>query len=187
MTTEEKLRAIAENQQNIYDAGYNAGKAGYVTLAETILTEDASEIIWTQGANGEVLSDYKDFFIYWVGKFDKDATNEVWICKANGGVTYFCYAWINKSTNMSGYWWEIKEIGQLPDGTSLYKTTFPEKCLMSFWNDFAYGAQGLAGNNKAVQSDISTGTTIEHIRFGSLSSGSKMVAGSKAILLGRKR
>ena len=58
---------------------------------------------------------------------------------------------------------------------------------MNFISDFTYASQGLADNNQAVKSDISTGPAIQHIRFGSNSSGAKMVAGSKAILLGRKR
>ena len=163
---------------------------GYQLLAQTILAEDANEIIWTQTKDSEPLSDYKDFFIYWVGKFDVTNTaNEPWMCRANNGGIYFCYIGVPKRADVpSGFWWEIKEMGKLPDGTnSIYKTTYPNRMLMNFQGDFTYDSQGLAENNRTVNSDISTGTTISHIRFGSLSSGSKMVAGSKAILLGRKR
>lgn len=165
-------------------------KTDYVTLAETILTEDVNEIIWTQGDNGEVLSDYKDFFIYWVGMFDTDASGEAWICRANAGGTYFCYGYITKySSRWSGYWWDIKEIGQLPDGRTLWKSSSPDGLLLNYTDaSVGYGTQGLSDARRTTKDCISATTeTINKLRFGSLSAGAKMVAGSKAVLLGRKR
>ena len=162
----------------------------YVLLAETITTEDVSQISWTQCANGEPLTNYKDFFIYWVGKFDKEVSSEAWICNANGGSMYYGYTYLAKRIDIArGFWWDIKELHR-NENTTIWRFSFPSEIMGGFSQDFSYTNQGLDSSAKAVKAGIcctATGNRIEQLRIGSLSTGSKMLAGSKALLLGRKR
>ena len=163
---------------------------GFELLAETILTEDVKEIIWTKGDNGEVLDDYKDFFVYWTGKFDAAAAGEAFICRANDGGIYFCYTYIDKPTTQCGMWWHIKELYR--NGKEIiWITEYPSQLITQYEKDFTYYMQGLSGANKALKSCMSYngyGVKINRIQFSTPSNlSTKMVAGSKAMLLGRKR
>lgn len=162
---------------------------GFELLAETILTEDASLISWTQTKDGKPLTDYKDFFIYWVGKFEVDVNNQAWICRANSGQMFYTYTFINKGTANCAFWWEIKELYN-DNSNTIWLANFPSTYITSLPREFDYYNQGLHGSNKAQSSDLCfnpSGYKIQSLQFGSLSDGAKMVAGSKAILLGRAR
>lgn len=183
---EEQAKALETHGQAITDL---TASKGFVRLAETVLTEDANEIMWTQGENGEKLSDYKDFFIHWVGKFDKEVGSEAWVCRANNGGLYFGYIFLKKVTTMQGFWWHIEELCS-DDTYTTWKTTLPNAMLTQYKGDFDYDNQGLSGASQQLRGILTcrdSSSKIEHLRFGSLATGAKMVAGSKAVLYGRKR
>lgn len=176
---------------NLLDSTFNTlwEQTHYVKLAETVLEENAKEIIWTQGANGESLSDYKEFFIYWVGSFNEAATSsEPFVCKGNNGNIYFCYHNTTKGTSKAGFWLHAEEICN--GDFSVWKSTYPENWLVNYAQAFSYQTAGLADNNRRVKSNLATthnSGAITKLHLGSASTGKSMVAGSKAILWGVKR
>ena len=167
------------------------GLVGYELLAQTTLTEDATQIIWTQTKDGKPLSDYKDFFIYWTGKFDNAVNNEAMLFFANNGNMYYTYHFLNKLNAKCGFWWQLDEVFKSPTtGTTLWKCVFPTALMTGITEDFSFSNQGLHGSNKQLMSDLccnTSGYIISKLTIGSLTNGAKMVAGSKAILLGRAR
>lgn len=174
-------------------------KQGFVKLAETVLTEDATEIVWTQGANGEKLSHYKDFFIYWTGKFTADsaanhATNSRFQCRGNGGIMYFgCYFPKKSSTENYAGWFFIEEVTN--DGNfALWKSQFPSEFLRTGNGaNIAYKVQGLPEACRTTVTDICcitnpAHTTLQKLQLGNIpESASIFAAGTKAILYGRAR
>ena len=169
-------------------------KSGFKVIAETTLTEDAAEIAWTKADDGTPLSNYKEFFIHWMGQFTTTTTDkDAFMCRGNGGSLYFAYYFFKKTANANrGGWFHIEEIYREKGGMNLYKTTFPNDTLYNYSTNNSFQAQGLSGNNCALHSDLTCAvkqdSAIEWIGFGNPSSAkSTFKAGTKAILLGRAR
>lgn len=178
------------------DGDVSAGRNGfdsYKLLAETVLTEDAKQIKWTQTSTGEELTNYKDFFILWSGRFTATA-NEAYICHSNNGAKYHCYTQLQKTEGVNvGGWFKIDEIYISEDGkTGIVKSTYPNNFLRNISITNSMTSQGLADNNRPVSSDIamsegSYAPTSSIVFGGASSSISLFAAGTKAILLGRPR
>lgn len=169
------------------------GFEGYKLLAETVLTEDSKQIKWTQTSTGEELTNYKDFFILWSGRFTATA-NEAYICHSNNGARYHCYAQLQKTEGVNvGGWFKIDEIYMSEDGkTGIVKSTYPNNFLKNISTTNSMTSQGLADNNRPVSSDIAMSegsyAPTSSIVFGGTSSATSLfAAGTKALLLGRAR
>lgn len=174
-------------------------KLGFVRLAETVLTEDAVEIVWTQTQDGKPLSDYKDFFIYWTGKFTADvgannATNSRFQCRGNGGIMYFSCQFPKKtSTENYAGWFSIEEITN--DGNfAIWKSQFPNAFLRTGNGaNIDYKVQGLPEACQTTVTDICcitnpAHTTLQKLHLGNTpESTSIFAAGTKAVLYGRAR
>ena len=171
----------------------------FVRLAETVLTEDAVEIVWTQTQDDQPLSDYKDFFIFWTGKFTADvstthATNSRFQCKGNGGTSYFSCQFPKKSSteNYAG-WFYIEEI--INDGKfALWRSQFPNAFLRTGNGvNIDYRVQGLIDACQTTVTDICcitnpAHTTLQSLHLGNVAESiSIFAAGTKAVLYGRAR
>lgn len=161
----------------------------YVKLAETVLEEKAGVIEWSNTLTGKPMSNYKDFFIFWVGAYTEAATNQGFICRGNDGNIYFSYHFKNKATSTRAGWFLIEEvIRDTENNLVIWKTTFPKADLSNISQGYYH--QGLTDCNRDVMSDIcsSAATTfVNRIRFGNVSNGVSFAAGTQAILYGRER
>ena len=195
------LRSVADGTQDSDAAtvGQVKDAVKFVRLAETVLTEDTVEIVWTQTADGKPLSDYKDFFIFWTGKFTADVstthvTNSRFQCRGNGGTMYFSCQFPKKSSteNYAG-WFSIEEITN--DGNfAIWKSQFPNAFLRTGNGvNIDYKIQGLPEACQTTVTDICcitnpAQTTLQKLHLGNVAeSTSIFAAGTKAILYGRKR
>ena len=169
--------------------GTGGSVAGFEILAQTTLTEAAQGVQWTQGDNGEVLADYKDFFIYWSGHFDTTVSSHPIMCNGSDGAYYFCYAYytLTADKNYGGYF-EIKEIYN-KDKLIMYKGSYPAAAMTNFSTVAAYNTQGLSGNNQTIKGDFTCRTDGHKISNLSVkvNSGTNFKAGTRFIVMGVKR
>lgn len=191
--------AAGRHDDDAATVGQVKDAAKFVRLAETVLTEDAVEIVWTQTQDEQPLSDYKDFFIFWTGKFTADvstthATNSRFQCKGNGGSMYFSCQFPKKiSTENYAGWVSIEEITN--DGNfAIWKSQFPNAFLRTGNGaNIDYRVQGLIDACQTTVTDICCTTNPAHTTLQSLHLGnvaestSIFAAGTKAVLYGRKR
>lgn len=164
---------------------------GYEIIAETTLTEPAAQIVWTKDKDGNSLTKYSDFFIFWNGAFTNTA-NEGFFCNGENGHFYFNYNYPTRKTDKNGGWFEVRELYSEPGVMQVYLGTSPQQLCTNI-SAGTLNAQGLADNCKLTVTDIScrlgeSAHPISNIRFGSPSTATSLLtAGTKAVLFGRKR
>lgn len=202
------IEAVVEEVDNLEEALNNSRLpstmtkvqgGNFVRLAETVLTEDTVEIVWTQTQDGKPLSDYKDFFIYWTGKFTadvgaNDTINSRFHCRGNGGIIYFsCQFPAKSSTENYAGWFYIKEI--VNDGNfAIWQSQFPNAFLRTGNGaNIDYKMQGLPEACQTTVTDICCITNPEHttlqkLHLGHISDSTSIFAtGTKAVLYGVPR
>ena len=175
---------------------------GFELLCDTTTTEDVASVKWTTTDSGEPIGNYKDFFIYFLGKFTASVNNEVMMCSGNGGGQYFMYRTnYAKSADIRSFWLLIETIITTDkidsqslfagDGLFIRKSTYPQNFLSNADNEGNLATQGTAGNNQAVMSDI-TIRNLAELPLTELHLGTNTVAtsvfasGSRFLLFGRK-
>lgn len=196
-----KVNEMQEDIDNLEEAiagGSGGSLKDYELLCDTTITEDVASVKWTTTDNGEPISNYKDFFIYFLGKFTAEESKTLW-CKSEG--QYFMWATFAKKTSVKGFWISIEqifstdEIDSVPsatsrDGTAIFISKYP-KLFLSNVTEGQLGTQGLADNNQDLRCDTSiTGTTdlpLKELQIGQPASSTAIFAsGSRFLLLGRK-
>ena len=174
------------------------GHKEYELLCDTTITEDVVSVSWTTTDNGEPISNYKDFFIYFLGKFTAEESKIMW-CKSGG--QYFMWAGFAKKTSLKGFWISIEqifstdEIDSAPnatsrDGTAIFISKYP-KNLLGNVTEGNLSTQGLADNNQDLRCDTTImGTTdipLKELQIGQAAGSTAIFAsGSRFLLLGRK-
>ena len=185
--------AVAEALANV-----GGGLKEYELLSDRTLIEDADIVSWTTTDNGEPISNYKDFFIYFLGKFTAEETKTM-LCKSKG--QYFMWANFAKKTSVRGFWISIEQIfsteeidstpnANYQNGTAIFISKYP-KNLLGNVTEGQLVTQGLSDNNQDLRCDTSiTGTTdlpLKELQIGQLAGSSAIFAsGSRFLLLGRK-
>jgi hypothetical protein len=184
--------AVAEALSEI-----GGGHKEYELLCDTTITEDVASVKWTTADNGAPISNYKDFFIYFLGKFTAEESKVMW-CKSGG--QYFMYSSFTKKTSVRGFWISIEqifstdEIDSAPnattrDGTAIFISKYPKNFLLVEGEHL--NTQGLADNNQDLRCDTSImGTTdipLKELEIGQNANATAIFAsGSRFLLLGRK-
>ena len=189
----------AQSGKAVAEALTTVGSNDFELIGDLTITEDVAEVVWNTTDSGEPLTNYKDFFIYFLGNFTA-TENKALYCRANGGGLYFMWLSFSKSTNIRGFWIMIEElietdkIEAYPNhatykGTKMYKTTFPNGLLGNVREE-GLTTQGLADNNRALYSDFTIGAInepIEKLHIGQTTSATSIFAsGSRFLLFGRK-
>ena len=182
--------AVAEALANV-----GGGLKEYELLSDTTITEDVASVKWTTADNGEPISNYKDFFIYFLGKFTAEETTGL-RCRSEG--QYFLWANFAKKTSVRGFWISIEqifstdEIDSAPnattrDGTAIFISKYPKNFLLV--EGEMLNTQGLSDNNQDLRCDTSImGTTDLPLKELEIFQGGTAVfaSGSRFLLLGRK-
>ena len=184
--------AVAEALSNFGGGGLKE----YELLSDRTLIEDADIVSWTTTDNGEPISNYKDFFIYFLGKFTAEETKTM-LCKSKG--QYFMWANFAKKTSVRGFWISIEqifstdEIDSFPNtssinGTAIFISKYPKEWLSNV-TEGQLNSQGLSDNNQDLRCDTTiagrTDLPIKELEIGQV--GDAMFAsGSRFLLLGRK-
>lgn len=163
----------------------------YELIGDMTLPEDSTVFSFTELLNGKSFEDYKDFFMYFYGKFTADfASPNAIAIRANEGAVYFMWRGFGtrKADSLFGFWCEIEEIYKNED-MRLWKTT--DEML---YNIQAGGnTQGLSDNNNQVYGDFALtyvkDFALERIQMfiGSNNSNNTFKAGSRCMLFGRLR
>lgn len=187
--------AVAEALSEIGGGGLKE----YELLCDTTITEDVASVKWTTTDNGEPIGNYKDFFIYFLGKFTAEESKAMW-CKSEG--QYFMWSGnLAKKTSVRGFWLSIEqifstdEIDSAPDatsrdGTAIFISKYP-KLFLSNVTEGLLSTQGLSGNNEDLCCDTTImGTTdlpLKELQIGQAANSTAIFAsGSRFLLLGRK-
>jgi hypothetical protein len=174
------------------------GLKEYELLSDTTITEDVAQVKFTTTDNGEPISNYKDFFLFFCGKFTAEESKPIW-CKSEG--QYFMYhGGLPKKTSVRGFWISIEQLfatdaidchtASSRNGTAIFISKFPVDLLENF-SEGNISAQGLSGNNKNLRSDTTImGTTdlpLKELVIGQAADATAIFAsGSRFLLLGRK-
>lgn len=185
---DDEISDTSENPvQNKVVKAYADGLAKYRIISDVTITEDIDTYSISQDSNGNEFDLRKIFFLF-IGKFDAALTNQALSLRTNGGYQYLMYKGFTLTADKECAFWLEAENFLRTDKNSGIKSTYSATLLQQFSNGLA---QGLSGNNVAVNSDISFQNRhqnyphpMSEIIFGVHSKGIKMKSGSRFILLG---
>ena len=173
--------------QNKVVKAYADSLAKYRVISDVTITEDIDTYKLSQGSNGKEFDLRKLFFLF-IGKFNDALSNKALSLRTNGGYQYLMYKGFTLTADKECALWLEAENFLRTDENSGIKSTYSATLLQQFTNGLA---QGLSGNNVAVNSDISFQKRHQNyphpmgeIIFGVHDQTIKMKSGSRFILLG---
>lgn len=173
--------------QNKAVKAYADGLAKYRVISDVTITEDIDTYRISQDSNGNAFDLRKMFFLF-IGKFNAALSNKALSLRTNGGYHYLMYKGFTLTADKECALWLEAENFLRTDENSGIKSTYSATLLQQFTNGLA---QGLSGNNVAVNSDISLQKKhpnyphpMSEIIFGVHDQTIKMKSGSRFILLG---
>lgn len=188
MTVDSEMSDTSENPvQNKVVKAYADGLAKYRIISDVTITEDIGTYSISQDSNGNTFDLRKLFFLF-IGKFDNALNNTALSLRTNGGYQYLMYKVFTLTADKECAFWLEAENFLRTSENSGFKSTYSATLLQQFSNGLA---QGLSGNNVAVNSDISFQKRhpnyphpMSEIKFGVHSGTQKMKSGSRFIILG---
>lgn len=188
MTVDSEMSDTSENPvQNKVVKAYADGLAKYRIISDVTITEDIGTYSISQDSNGNTFDLRKLFFLF-IGKFDNALNNTALSLRTNGGYQYLMYKGFTLTADKECAFWLEAENFLRTSENSGFKSTYSATLLQQFSNGLA---QGLSGNNVAVNSDISFRKRypnyphpMSEIKFGVHSGTQKMKSGSRFIILG---
>lgn len=188
MTVDSEMSDTSENPvQNKVVKAYADGLAKYRIISDVTITEDIGTYSISQDSNGNTFDLRKLFFLF-IGKFDNALNNTALSLRTNGGYQYLMYKGFTLTADKECAFWLEAENFLRTSENSGFKSTYSATLLQQFSNGLA---QGLSGNNVAVNSDISFQKRypnyphpMSEIKFGVHSGTQKMKSGSRFIILG---
>ena len=160
----------------------------YVLVGDATLTEDASGFSFSKDLQGNDLTKYKDFFMYFVGKNSGASSTTVCI-KSQGGIIYLLWESLSFRQNSANGFWHMTEEVVNNNDMVIYKTSYPENLLKGYASEITPATQGLADNNVRVYSDLHCNLRnilINNFEF-CISGSDTFVSGSRCMLFGRLR
>lgn len=173
--------------QNKTVKAYADGLTKYRIISDVTITEDIDTYSISQDSNGKEFDLRKMFFLF-IGKFNAALNNKSLSLRTNGGYQYLMYKGFTLTEDKECAFWLEAENFLRTDENSGIKSTYSATLLQQFANGIA---QGLSGNNVAVNSDISFQKKnknyphpMSEIIFGVHNGTIKMKSGSRFILLG---
>lgn len=188
MTVDSEMSDTSENPvQNKVVKAYADGLAKYRIISDVTITEDIGTYSISQDSNGNTFDLRKLFFLF-IGKFDNALNNTALSLRTTGGYQYLMYKGFTlKADKECAFWFEAENFLRTSENSGI-KSTYSATLLQQFSNGLA---QGLSGNNVAVNSDISFQKRhpnyphpMSEINFGVHSGTQKMKSGSRFIILG---
>lgn len=188
MTVDTEMSDTSENPvQNKVVKAYAAGLAKYRIISDVTITEDIGTYTISQDSNGKEFDLRKLFFLF-IGKFDAALNNRALSLRTNGGYQYLMYKGYTLTADKEcAFWLEAENFLRTSENSGI-RSTYSATLLQQFSNGLA---QGLSGNNVAVNSDISFQKRhpnyphpMSEIIFGVHGSTIKMKSGSRFIILG---
>lgn len=188
MTVDTEMSDTSENPvQNKVVKAYADGLAKYRVISDVTITEDIDTYKLSQDSSGNAFDLRKLFFLF-IGKFNDALSNKALSLRTNGGYQYLMYKGFTLTADKECALWLEAENFLRTEKNSGIKSTYSATLLQQFTNGLA---QGLSGNNVAVNSDISFQKRhpnyphpMSEIIFGVHDSTIKMKSGSRFILLG---
>lgn len=188
MPVDTELSETSENPvQNKVVKAYADGLAKYRVISDVTITEDIDTYTISQDSNGKEFDLRKMFFLF-IGKFNAALNNKSLSLRTNSGYQYLMYKGFTLTADKECAFWLEAENFLRTDENSGIKSTYSATLLQQFTNGIA---QGLSGNNVAVNSDISFQKRnknyphpMSEIIFGVHNGTIKMKSGSRFILLG---
>lgn len=173
--------------QNKTVKAYADGLAKYRVISDVTITEDIDTYRLSQDSSGNAFDLRKLFFLF-IGKFNDALSNKALSLRTNGGYQYLMYKGFTLTADKECALWLEAENFLRTEKNSGIKSTYSATLLQQFTNGIA---QGLSGNNVAVNSDISLQKRhpnyphpMSEIIFGVHDSTVKIKSGSRFILLG---
>lgn len=188
MTVDTEISDTSENPvQNKIVKAYTDGLTKYRVISDVTITEDIDTYSVSQDSSGNAFDLRKMFFLF-IGKFNAALSNKALSLRTNGGYQYLMYKGFTLTADKEcALWLEAENFLQTNENSSI-KSTYSATLLQQFTNGLA---QGLDGNNVAVNSDISFQKRhqnyphpMNEIIFGVHDRTIKMKSGSRFILLG---
>lgn len=183
-----EMSETSENPvQNKVVKAYADGLAKYRVVSDVTITEDIGTYTISQDSNGNTFDLRKLFFLF-IGKFDDALNNKALSLRTNGGYQYLMYKGFTLNADKEcAFWLEAENFLRTSENSGI-KSTYSATLLQQFTDGLA---QGLSGNNVAVNSDISFQKRhqnyphpMSEIIFGVHGSTIKMKSGSRFLLLG---
>lgn len=176
--------AIEEVNENIYN---EMNRLNYRLINTITFTEDGQFATFNTDSEGKNIKalKLKKAFLLFTGSFTNTASKQPLYLRCNGGSIYLMYKEISVTADkFYGFWIDFEKLLSLPDRT-IYKSNYPINMLTNFVADTEL-AQGLAGNNVAVNSDlcVSNNTELNTIQFGCANDNNLIKTGSKVYLFG---
>lgn len=188
MTVDTEMSDTSENPaQNKVVKAYADGLSKYRVISDVTITEDIDTYKISQDSNGKEFDLRKMFFLF-IGKFNDALSNKALSLRTNGGYQYLMYRGFTLTADKEcAFWLEAENFLRTSENSGI-KSTYSATLLQQFTNGLA---QGLSGNNVAVNSDISFQKRhqnyphpMSEIIFGVHDGTIKMKSGSRFILLG---
>lgn len=188
MTVDTEISDTSENPvQNKIVKAYTDGLTKYRVISDVTITEDIDTYSVSQDSSGNAFDLRKMFFLF-IGKFNAALSNKALSLRTNGGYQYLMYKGFTLTADKECALWLEAENFLRTNENSGIKSTYSATLLQQFTNGLA---QGLSGNNVAVNSDISFQKRYQNyphpmseIIFGVHDRTIKMKSGSRFILLG---
>ncbi len=188
MTVDTEISDTSENPvQNKIVKAYTDGLTKYRVISDVTITEDIDTYSVSQDSSGNAFDLRKMFFLF-IGKFNAALSNKALSLRTNRGYQYLMYKGFTLTADKECALWLEAENFLRTDENSGIKSTYSATLLQQFTNGLA---QGLSGNNVAVNSDISFQKRhqnyphpLSEIKFGVHDGTIKMKSGSRFILLG---
>lgn len=188
MTVDTEISDTSENPvQNKIVKAYTDGLTKYRVISDVTITEDIDTYSVSQDSSGNAFDLRKMFFLF-IGKFNAALSNKALSLRTNGGYQYLMYKGFTLTADKECALWLEAENFLRTNENSGIKSTYSATLLQQFTNGLA---QGLSGNNVAVNSDISFQKrhqnyphSMSEIIFGVHDRTIKMKSGSRFILLG---
>lgn len=188
MTVDTEISDTSENPvQNKIVKAYTDGLTKYRVISDVTITEDIDTYSVSQDSSGNAFDLRKMFFLF-IGKFNAALSNKALSLRTNGGYQYLMYKGFTLTADKECALWLEAENFLRTNENSGIKSTYSATLLQQFTNGIA---QGLSGNNVAVNSDISFQKRhqnyphpMSEIIFGVHDRTIKMKSGSRFILLG---
>lgn len=188
MTVDTEISDTSENPvQNKIVKAYIDGLTKYRVISDVTITEDIDTYSVSQDSSGNAFDLRKMFFLF-IGKFDNALNNTALSLRTNGGYQYLMYKGFTLTADKEcAFWLEAENFLRTNENSGI-KSTYSATLLQQFTNGLA---QGLSGNNVAVNSDISFQKRhqnyphpMSEIIFGVHRGTQKMKSGSRFIILG---
>ena len=173
--------------QNKVVKKYADDKIKYRIINDITITEDISVFSTSQDDNGNAF-DLQKFFFLFIGKFDAALSNKPLSLSVKKGAQFLMYRELTVAADTEcALWLEADSFLRTSSAVGI-KSTYSSAFLRNFKNGIS---QGLSGNNKAVNSDISLVPValpypagIYELRFSVHDQTIKMKKGSRFLLLG---